>query len=96
MRDNYTRERKIDSKVHPLACAKLETIAIRFPMHKVIRSILKNYTCIASRSRSVRIVSNACLSTYNCTSVTKIYYKMFTNQALIQLFKMLFVINTAF
>ena len=29
------------SKIHPLASAKLKTVAIRFPKHKVIRSILK-------------------------------------------------------
>ena len=29
------------SKVHPIACANLNSIAVRFPKHKIIRSILK-------------------------------------------------------
>jgi len=33
-----------NSKIHPLVSAKLETIAIRFPEHKLIRSILKKIT----------------------------------------------------
>ena len=37
----FILKRKIDSKVHPDACVKLNTIAIRFPRHKIIRSILK-------------------------------------------------------
>ena len=58
----FVLKRKIDSKVHPLACAKLETIAIRFPMHKVIRSILKkiNYPLAmpsANKSSGVSPVS---------------------------------------
>jgi L-threonylcarbamoyladenylate synthase len=31
-----------NSKIHPFACAKLQTVAIRFPKHKIIRSILRN------------------------------------------------------
>ena len=31
-----------NSKIHSLACAKLQTVAIRFPKHRIIRSILKN------------------------------------------------------
>jgi L-threonylcarbamoyladenylate synthase len=31
-----------NSKVHSLASAKLQTVAVRFPKHRVIRSILKN------------------------------------------------------
>ena len=31
-----------NSKISSLACAKLKTIAVRFPKHKVTRSILKN------------------------------------------------------
>ncbi len=37
----FILKRKISSKIHPLACAKLNTVAIRFPKHKVTRSILK-------------------------------------------------------
>tara|TARA_B100001063_G_scaffold206210_1_gene201536 strand:- start:1069 stop:2025 length:957 start_codon:yes stop_codon:yes gene_type:complete len=33
--------KKINSKIQPLATAKLKTVAVRFPKHKVIRSILK-------------------------------------------------------
>jgi len=38
----FILSRNKNSKIHPLACAKLKTIAIRFPEHKMIRSILKN------------------------------------------------------
>ena len=31
-----------NSKINSLACAKLKTVAIRFPKHKIARSILKN------------------------------------------------------
>ena len=37
----FVLEKKHGSKIHPLASAKLKTVAIRFPKHKVIRSILK-------------------------------------------------------
>ena len=37
----FVLEKKLGSKIHPLASAKLKTIAIRFPKHKIIRSILK-------------------------------------------------------
>ena len=37
----YFKKKKKNSKIHPLASAKLKTVAIRFPKHKVIRSILK-------------------------------------------------------
>jgi len=36
----YIKKKK-NSKIHPLACAKLDTVAVRFPKHKIIRSILK-------------------------------------------------------
>ena len=38
----FILKRKLKSKVHPYASAKLDTIAIRFPNHKFTRSILKN------------------------------------------------------
>ena len=38
----FILKKKKNSKIHPLACAKLKTVAIRFPKHKVVRSILKN------------------------------------------------------
>ena len=31
----------MNSKIHPLSSAKLTTVAVRFPKHKIIRSILK-------------------------------------------------------
>jgi L-threonylcarbamoyladenylate synthase len=31
-----------NSKIHSSACAKLQTVAVRFPKHRVVRSILKN------------------------------------------------------
>lgn len=37
----FILKRKIDSRVHPMACANLDTIAVRFPKHNVIRSILR-------------------------------------------------------
>ena len=37
----FVLKKKNGSKIHPLASAKLKTVAIRFPKHKVIRSILK-------------------------------------------------------
>ena len=37
----FILKKKINSKIHPLACAKLDTVAVRFPKHKIIRSILK-------------------------------------------------------
>ena len=33
---------KDNSKIHSIASAKLKTIAVRFPKHRIIRSILKN------------------------------------------------------
>ena len=38
----FILKKKNNSKIHPLVCAKLKTVAIRFPSHKVARSILKN------------------------------------------------------
>jgi L-threonylcarbamoyladenylate synthase len=37
----FILKKKKLSKIHPLASAKLETVAIRFPKHKITRSILK-------------------------------------------------------
>ena len=37
----FILKRKKNSKIHPLACAKLNTVAVRFPKHKIIRSVLK-------------------------------------------------------
>jgi len=37
----FILKKKYNSKVHSLASAKLNTIAVRFPKHKVIRTILK-------------------------------------------------------
>tara|TARA_B100001093_G_C26638032_1_gene931855 strand:+ start:1 stop:957 length:957 start_codon:yes stop_codon:yes gene_type:complete len=37
----FILKKKINSKIHPLASSELETVAVRFPKHKIIRSILK-------------------------------------------------------
>ena len=37
----FILKKKINSNIHPLATAKLKTVAIRFPKHKIMRSILK-------------------------------------------------------
>ena len=37
----FILKRNRNSKIHSIACAKLKTIAIRFPKNKIIRSILK-------------------------------------------------------
>ena len=37
----FILKKKKKSKIHPYACANLNTVAVRFPKHKVIRSILK-------------------------------------------------------
>ena len=37
----FVLKKKAKSKIQPLASAKLKTIAVRFPKHKIIRSILK-------------------------------------------------------
>ena len=37
----FILKRKYNSKIHPLSCARLKTVAIRFPKHPVTRSLLK-------------------------------------------------------
>ena len=37
----FILKKKNNSKIHPTACSKLNTVAVRFPKHKIIRSILK-------------------------------------------------------
>ena len=37
----FVLKKKNNSKIHPLASAKLNTVAVRFPKHKIIRTILK-------------------------------------------------------
>ena len=37
----FVLKKKANSKIHPLASAQLNTFAIRFPNHKILRSILK-------------------------------------------------------
>ncbi len=37
----FILKKKINSKIHPNATAKLKTVAVRFPKHRVVRSILK-------------------------------------------------------
>ena len=36
----FILKRKNNSKIHTIACAKLDTVAVRFPKHRIIRSIL--------------------------------------------------------
>ena len=50
------------SKIHPLASAKLQTVAIRFPKHKVVRSILKkiNYPLAMPSANISSNVSPVC------------------------------------
>ena len=38
----FILKKKKNSKIHPLANAKLKTIAVRFPGHKIMRRILRN------------------------------------------------------
>ncbi len=38
----FILKKKNNSKIHPIACAKLNTVAVRFPKNKIIRSVLKN------------------------------------------------------
>ncbi len=37
----FILKKKINSKIHPLVCANLNTVAVRFPKHSLIRDILK-------------------------------------------------------
>ena len=38
----FVLKKKFNSKITSIACAKLDTVAIRFPKHRVIRNLLKN------------------------------------------------------
>ena len=58
----FILKKKMNSKIHPLSTAKLSTVAVRFPKHKIIRSILKKLTFplampSANKSSSVSPVS---------------------------------------
>ena len=37
----FILNRKMKSKIHPSACAKLNTVAVRFPKHRIVRTLLK-------------------------------------------------------
>ena len=37
----FILKKKLNSRIHPLASANLKTVAIRFPNHRIVRSILK-------------------------------------------------------
>ena len=39
----FVLKKRASSKIASIACAKLNTIAIRFPKHKVIKNLLKNW-----------------------------------------------------
>ena len=54
----FVLRKKNKSKIHPLASAKLKSIAIRFPKHKVIRSVLKKINfplAMPSANKSTRV-----------------------------------------
>tara|TARA_B100000902_G_C27316971_1_gene921937 strand:- start:3080 stop:4042 length:963 start_codon:yes stop_codon:yes gene_type:complete len=58
----FILKKKTNSKIHPISCAMLNTVAVRFPKHKVIRSILKNISYplampSANKSSSISPVS---------------------------------------
>ena len=38
----FVLKKKRTSKIHSLAAANLDTVAVRFPSHKIVRSILRN------------------------------------------------------
>ncbi len=54
----FILKKKMKSRVHPIACAKLNTIAIRFPKNKIIRSILRKINfplAMPSANKSAKI-----------------------------------------
>jgi L-threonylcarbamoyladenylate synthase len=54
----FILKRKKNTSIHPEACAKLKTVAVRFPKHKVIRSILKDINfplAMPSANKSTRL-----------------------------------------
>ncbi len=54
----FILKKKVKSKIDPIACAKLNTIAIRFPKNKIIRSILKQINfplAMPSANKSTKI-----------------------------------------
>ena len=58
----FILKKKIGSKIHPFSLAKLKTVAVRFPKHKVIRTLLKeiNFPLAmpsANKSKSISPVS---------------------------------------
>ena len=38
----FVVKKRTGSKISSIACAKLDTVAIRFPKHKIVKSLLKN------------------------------------------------------
>ena len=58
----FILKKKISSKIHPFSLAKLKTVAVRFPKHKIIRTLLKevNFPLAmpsANKSKSISPVS---------------------------------------
>ena len=54
----FILKRKISSKINPIACANLNTVAVRFPKHKILRSILKEIDfplAMPSANKSTRV-----------------------------------------
>ena len=68
----FILKKNLNSKVHPIACANLNTIAVRFPKNPIIRSILKNISyplAMPSANKSARI------SPVNSTDVSEEFKK---------------------
>ena len=54
----FILKKKTKSRIHPIACAKLNTVAIRFPKNKIIRSILRQINfplAMPSANKSAKI-----------------------------------------
>jgi len=54
----FILKKKYNSKINPLACAKLNTVAVRFPNHKITRTVLKEIKfplAMPSANKSTRV-----------------------------------------
>ncbi len=58
----FILKKKNNSRIHPLSLAKLKTVAIRFPEHKIIRAILKgiNFPLAMPSANKSQGVSSTC------------------------------------
>ena len=60
--------RNIKSKVSPVACSNLNTVAIRFPKHKMIRAILKRINfplAMPSANKSTKVSPVSSIDVYD-------------------------------